>query len=81
MGPAAKLGAIKCTLKGRKVTCKLTGTAKSARLSRGGRTVATSKRSATGKLELRAGKTLRAGRYVLTLTVGNETVRRTVTLR
>lgn len=80
-GPAAKLGAIKCTLKGKKVTCKLTGTAKAARLSRGGRTVARARRTAVGTVELRAGQKLRAGRYVLTLTVGDETVRRTVTLR
>ncbi len=39
-GPAAELGTIKCTLKGKKVTCKLTGKAKaaSAKLTRGGRT-------------------------------------------
>jgi len=82
-GPAAELGTIKCTLKGKKVTCKLTGKAKaaSATLTRGGRTVAKAQRTAVGRIELRAGKRLRAGRYVLTLRVGKQTVRRTVTLR
>jgi len=82
-GPAAELGTIKCTLKGKKVTCKLTGKAKaaSAKLTRGGRTLATARRTAVGRIELRAAKRLRAGRYVLTLRVGKQTVRRTVTLR
>ncbi|MDA0172705.1 hypothetical protein OJ998_26620 [Solirubrobacter taibaiensis] len=82
-GPAAELGTIKCTLKGKKVTCKLTGKAKaaSATLTRGGRTVAKAQRTAVGRIELRAPRRLHAGQYVLTLRVGKQTVRRTVTLR
>jgi hypothetical protein len=55
--------------------------AASATLTRGGRIVARARALSVGRVELRAARGLKAGRYVLRLTVGERTIRRTVTLR
>jgi hypothetical protein len=82
-GPAGRVGKITCKLKGRKVTCVMSGATKakvSARLSRHGRTVAAARATQGRRLELHGRHRITHGRYRLTLVTGGATIRRTVTL-